>query len=99
MSWYSLYWALNGNGERPLRALIVLIGLILTLPAIVCILGTDNYLNTLLFILEKAALQRPAWPQGITWGGKLWSTLSVIFIPGQAALFLLALRNRLGRRR
>jgi len=98
-SWYAVYWVLSGYGERPLRALFVLAGLILILPAIVWSLGTEGYLNTLLFFIEKATLQRPAWPQGITWGGKLWSTLSVIFIPGQAALFLLALRNRLGRRR
>jgi hypothetical protein len=32
-------------------------------------------------------------------GGKLLAGLSVLLIPGQAALFLLALRNRLGRRR
>ena len=99
ISWYSFYWALSGYGERPLRALFILVGLILILPIIVWCLGTESYLNTLLFIIEKATLQRPAWPQGITWGGKLGSTLSVIFIPGQAALFLLALRNRLGRRR
>ena len=31
--------------------------------------------------------------------GKLGAGFSVFLIPGQAALFLLALRNRLGRRR
>jgi hypothetical protein len=31
--------------------------------------------------------------------GQLVSSLSVLLLPGQAALFLLALRNRLGRRR
>ena len=77
----------------------MLVGFIFALPAVVWVLGTESYLNTLLFIIEKAALQRPEWSQGITWGGKLWSTLSAIFIPGQVALFFLALRNRLGRRR
>jgi uncharacterized protein YjbI with pentapeptide repeats len=67
-SWYSLYWALNGYGERPLRALFVLVGFIFALPAVVWVLGTESYLNTLIFIIEKAALQRTEWPQGITWG-------------------------------
>ncbi len=59
VSWYSLYWALNGYGERPLRALFMLVGLIFAISAVVWSLGTESYLNTLLFILEKS---RPATP-------------------------------------
>ncbi len=42
---------------------------------------------------------RPEWPQPVTTGGNLLSALSRFIILSQAALFLLALRNRLGRRR
>lgn len=107
ISWYNLYWALSGYGERPLRALIWLLALILGLALLVWNLGIEYYnviapagfLDTLLFILEKATFQRPTWlePQGF-WS-TLFTNLSVLLIPGQAALFLLALRNRLGRRR
>jgi hypothetical protein len=49
--------------------------------------------------LQKVILQRPTWADPVGFGGKLVAGLSVLLIPGQAALFLLALRNRLGRRR
>jgi hypothetical protein len=52
-----------------------------------------------MFIFEKATLQRPDWlaPQNLL--SRVFAGLSVLLIPGQAALFILALRNRLGRRR
>ena len=34
ISWYSLYWALSGYGERPFRALLVLVGFLFVIPAI-----------------------------------------------------------------
>ena len=49
--------------------------------------------------MQKVTLQRPTWAEPVGFGGKLVAGLSVLLIPGQAALFLLALRNRLGRRR
>ncbi len=44
------------------------------------------------------SLLRPEWPQPITAGGGLLTAVSHFLILGQAALFLLAIRNRLGRR-
>ena len=41
---------------------------------------------------------RPEWPKPITTGGHFLSALSHFLILGQAAMFLLAIRNRLGRR-
>lgn len=107
ISLYSVYWALSGYGERPLRAFIWLLALIPIWAGLVWGLGIDrassqvpaNYWDTLLFIFEKVTFQRPALPAGLTWLGKFLSGLSVLLIPGQAALFILALRNRLGRRR
>jgi hypothetical protein len=58
-----------------------------------------GFADSFIYILQKATLQRPAWAEPMGFGGKLVAGLSVIIIPGQAALFLLALRNRLGRRR
>ncbi len=108
-SWYPFYWALSGYGERPLRAFIWLLLLIPAWAGLVWGLGIDqagaqapvNYGDALLFIFEKATLQRPPWTdiQDINWLGKLLASLSVLLLPGQAALFILALRNRLGRRR
>ncbi len=106
-SWYNLYRVLSGYGERPLRAFIWLLLLIPAWAGLVWGIGFNqagseapvSYGSNLLFIIEKALLQRPAWPEGINWLGKLLGSLSVLLIPGQAALFLLALRNRLGRRR
>ena len=107
VSLYSAYWVLSGYGERPLRGFIWLLLLIPAWAGLVWGLGIDQagsqnpvtYLDTLLFIFDKATLQRPPWPAGITWLGKFLSSLSVLLLPGQAALFILALRNRLGRRR
>jgi hypothetical protein len=105
------FWilVLSGYGERPLRAFIWLLLLIPAWAGLVWGLGIDqagaqtpdNYWKTLLFIFEKATLQRPPWTdiQNINWLGKLLASLSVLLLPGQAALFILALRNRLGRRR
>jgi hypothetical protein len=106
-SWHNLYRVLSGYGERPLRALIWLLLLIPAWPGLVCWLGIDQsvsknpitYWDTLFFIFEKATLQRPVWPEGINWLGKMLASLSVLLLPGQTALFILALRNRLGRRR
>ena len=107
ISWHNLYRALSGYGERPLRALVWLLLLIPAWAGLIWWLGIGktgshyqiNYWDTFLFISEKSALQRPAWPESINWLGKLLSNVSVLLIPGQAALFILALRNRLGRRR
>jgi len=106
-SWHNLYRVLSGYGERPLRAFIWLLLIIPAWAGLVWGLGIDraspqapaNYWDTLLFIFEKVTFQRPAVPAGLTWLGKFLSGLSVLLIPGQAALFILALRNRLGRRR
>jgi len=108
-SWYKFYRVLSGYGERPFRAFIWLLLLIPAWAGLVWGLGIDqagaqtlaNYWKTLLFIFEKATLQRPPWTdiQNINGLGKFLASLSVLLLPGQAALFILALRNRLGRRR
>lgn len=108
-SWLNLYRVLSGYGERPLRAFIWLVLLIPAWAVLVQWLGIDpsgpqaptTYWQTLLFIFEKATLQRPPWADipSINCVGKFLASLSVLLLPGQAALFILALRNRLGRRR
>lgn len=55
--------------------------------------------TALIFLLEQATLLRPAWAAPLTTGGHVVSALSRIMMPAQATLFILALRNRLGRRR
>lgn len=105
--WYNLYWFLSGYGERPSRALGVLIFFLVTMTVL---LGwadleildpkhSNGYGDPFFYLLQKVTLQRPTWAEPLGFGGKLVAGLSVLLIPGQAALFLLALRNRLGRRR
>ena len=50
-------------------------------------------------MFEKATFQKPENTLKVNGLGWLISNLGMLIIPGQAALFLLALRNRLGRRR
>lgn len=106
LSWYNLYWALSGYGERPLRALGWLLGLLWGMAALMSATGLQTAsggragLGTaVIFLLEQATLLRPTWAAPVTTGGHVVSALSRIMIPAQAALFILALRNRLGRRR
>jgi Na+-transporting NADH:ubiquinone oxidoreductase subunit NqrB len=102
-----MYWALSGYGERPSWALAWLAVFLVGMAGLVRYLGLHvfnpshiaNFGDCFLFILQKATLQHPIWAEPIGFLGKLVAGLSVLFIPGQAALFLLALRNRLGRRR
>lgn len=106
-SWYNLYWALNGYGERPLRAFILFLGIFVGLSFLSNVFGLTiaNYNNpasfwqSTLFIFDKATLQRPQWATPNSGYSHLISSLSVLVLPGQLALFFLALRNRLGRRR
>jgi uncharacterized protein YjbI with pentapeptide repeats len=109
--WYNLYKFLSGYGERPWRAFICLVGFLFGVSLLAWILGLEydpnhasygspvSYWDTVLFIFEKATLQRPAWLVSITGPGKFLANLSILIIPGQTTLFILALRNRLGRRR
>jgi hypothetical protein len=55
--------------------------------------------DSFFYLVQKATLQRPTWAEPVGFWGKLVAGFSVLLIPGQAALFLLALRNPLGRRR
>jgi uncharacterized protein YjbI with pentapeptide repeats len=107
ISWYNLYWALSGYGERPSWALGWLVVFLVGMAGIVWGLGLNmsnpphlaGFGESFIYILQKTTLQRPTWAEPIGFWGKLVAGLSVLLIPGQAALSLLALRHRLGRRR
>jgi uncharacterized protein YjbI with pentapeptide repeats len=107
LSWYYFYWLLSGYGERPSRALGWLAGFLALFPLVIWLFGLDpssqgqtpGFWETCTFMFEKATLQRPPLLSGINGFGRFISNLGLLFLPGQAALFLLALRNRLGRRR
>lgn len=104
--WYNLYWALSGYGERPTRALSWLAIFLAVLTGLLAWAGLQiidhkysaTFGNSFFYLLQKVTLQRPTWAEPVGFGGKLIAGFSVLLIPGQAALFLLALRNRLGRR-
>ncbi|MCL4502017.1 MAG: hypothetical protein M1438_09195 [Deltaproteobacteria bacterium] len=105
LSWYNLYRILSGYGERPLRALGCLAGLVALMAGLLQWLGLQTsdgrvagFTDAVIYLLELASLMRPDWPQPATTGGRFLSALSHFIILGQAALFLLAIRNRLGRR-
>jgi uncharacterized protein YjbI with pentapeptide repeats len=103
---YNLYWALSGYGERPFRALGWLAGFLLVFPLTIWLLGLDisspgqspGFWETFSYMFEKVTLKRPELAS-INSLGRFIISLGLLIIPGQAALFLLALRNRLGRRR
>ncbi len=107
LSWYNLYWALNGYGERPLRALtwfgvflFAFTGLIWSQGLTATGFGQPaDFRQSFRFVLEKATFQRPEWAKPVTELGQWIANSIVLVIPGQLALFFLALRNRLGRRR
>ncbi len=105
LSWYNLYRVLSGYGERPLRALGWLVGIVAGLALSLQWLGLKTaegplagFTESLIYVLEHMSLIRPEWPKPITQGGGLLAAVSHFLILGQAALFLLAIRNRLGRR-
>ncbi|MFA5110667.1 MAG: hypothetical protein WC443_04600 [Desulfobaccales bacterium] len=105
LSWYNIYRVLSGYGERPLRALGWLVGLVVGLALSLQWLGLRTaegslagFTESLIFVLDHMSLLRPEWPKPITAGGGLLIAISHFLILGQAALFLLAIRNRLGRR-
>ena len=60
--------------------------------------GPPGFLETFTYIFEKATFQRPPLLPNLNLLGRFISNLSLLIIPGQAALFLLALRNRLGEK-
>ncbi len=104
--WYNLYWALSGYGERPSRGLAWLVVLLAVFTSLLAWAGLDPasshipaFGDSFFYLLQKVTLQRPTWAEPIGFWGKLVAGFSLLLIPGQAALFLLALRNRLGRRR
>ncbi len=106
-SWYNLYKILSGYGERPIRAMVLLIFFLAVLTGLLSRIGLEildpkhipAFGDSFFYLLQKVTLQRPTWAEPVGFWGKLVAGFSVLFIPGQAALFLLALRNRLGRRR
>jgi uncharacterized protein YjbI with pentapeptide repeats len=104
-SWYNLYRVLSGYGERPLRAVGWLVALVMGSAFLLQHLGLKthdgswtSFGEAVVYVLEVSTLLRPEWPKPSTHGGHFVSALSHFLVPGQAALFLLAIRNRLGRR-
>jgi hypothetical protein len=105
--WYNIYRFLSGYGERPSWALGWLAVFLTGMAGLVWGLGLEvgnpshmaSFGDSFIYLLQKATLQRPTWAEPVGFLGKLVAGLSVLLIPGQAALFLLALRNRLGQRR
>jgi hypothetical protein len=106
-SWYNLYKIMSGYGERPMRALVLLIFFLAILTGLLSSSGLEildpkhvpAFGDSFFYLLQKVTLQRPTWAEPVGFWGNLVADFSVLLIPGQAALFLLALRNRLGRRR
>jgi hypothetical protein len=105
-SFCSIYWVLSGYGERPLLALSWLVAFLAVFTGLLAWAGLDldpkhipTFGDSFFYLLQKVTLQRPTWAEPVGFVGKLVAGLSVLLIPGQATLFLLALRNRLGRRR
>lgn len=101
-----IYWALTGYGERPARALVWLLGLLVGMALLMSVLGLEaasggrvGFGPALIFLLEQATLLHPEWAKPVTAGARVVGAFSRILLPAQAALFILALRNRLGRRR
>ena len=104
-SWYNLYRILSGYGERPLRALGWLAWMVIMAAMLMQWLGLKTseghpagFGEAIVYLLELASFMRPEWPKSVTAGGQLLSALSHFLILGQGAMFLLAIRNRLGRR-
>jgi hypothetical protein len=106
-SFWSIYWLLSGYGERPLLALGCLAAFLAVFTGLLAWTGLEildpkysaSLGNSFFYLLQKVTLQRPTWAEPVGFWGKLVAGFSVFLIPGQVALFLLALRNRLGRRR
>lgn len=106
LSWYNIYLTLSGYGERPFRALVWLLGLLGGMALLISVLGLETasgervgFGPSLIFLLEQATLLHPEWAKPAATGARVVGALSRILLPAQAALFILALRNRLGRRR
>ena len=104
--WYNLYRSLSGYGERPFRALGWLAAFLAIFTGLLAWIGLDldpehipAFGDSFFYLLQNVTPKRPTWAKPVGFWGNLVAGLSVLFIPGQAALFLLALRNRLGRRR
>jgi uncharacterized protein YjbI with pentapeptide repeats len=105
--WYNIYRISSGYGERPLRALLFFSILILAFAYAILWFDPDGFMgsdqkdlwNAILYVFQQGTFQKPDWFKPSTEIGKLLSTIIAFILPGQAALFMLALRNRLGRRR
>jgi uncharacterized protein YjbI with pentapeptide repeats len=106
LSWYNMFWALSGYGERPSWALGWLVVFLVGMAGLVFGLGLEvanpphlaDFRDSFIFLLQKVTLQRPNWAEPMGFWGSLVIGLSFLLIPSQTALFLLALRNRLGRK-
>ena len=87
LSWYNLYWALNGYGERPLRALIwfgvflfAFTGLIWSQGLTATGFGQPaDFRQSFRFVLEKATFQRPEWAKPVTELGQ-WIANSIVLV-------------------
>jgi hypothetical protein len=89
-SWYNLYLLLSGYGERPLRALGWLLGLIGAMAWGLSYLGLKIHTGmgtgvgpAVVYLLQQATLIRPDWAEPGTLGGQLICALSRLLIPAQ----------------
>jgi uncharacterized protein YjbI with pentapeptide repeats len=109
LSFFNLYWLSSGYGERPLRAGIVLILLILIMSALFgltglkpndgCVIKIKEWNDILNSDYLKATLQYATFdpkPDFMPVNGFL-KIVAKLLIPLQAALFALAVRNRFRR--
>ena len=101
MSLSNLYWLSNGYGERPVRAGIGLIFLIIILSVLTSMSGLkppeEGFAAIILNTLQYATLQKATLLEPVSLTGAYLKLLTQILIPLQTALFALAIKNRLKR--
>lgn len=101
LSLSNLYWLSSGYGERPVRAGIVLIFLIIILSILTSMSGLKapegGFAAIILNTLQYATLQKATLLEPASLSGGYLKLLTQILIPLQTALFALAIKNRFKR--
>ncbi|HUL00263.1 MAG TPA: pentapeptide repeat-containing protein [Nitrospirota bacterium] len=100
LSLYNLYWLSSGYGERPLRASIFLIVLIILLTVVFGFVESISFYKYSLLLfntLQNATFDKTPEFSAKSLNGKYLTLAMKIFIPIQAALLALAVRNKFRR--